>query len=332
MRAAPRATDRRCSGEGAALRAAVDAVGGEHGAGAGAEDCCRRRSRRATNRRGEAHGEARRPRPGRRWSIPVRRSTGTGRRLRGAISARSPTRTSGTIAASRSRHCWWQSPTIAAVSKRARTSAEPIEAIVECAMVEEIVAAEARGALRAAWRGHDHRTKAASHAACAGLRGRQQGGMAAIAAGNEVAGTRGARFRAPCPLRRMRDDHRSAAPVLRRHAGNRSNGWGRAAASSADCRWKPPRSISAGDAWPRPPLIARSSRGDGLWRHCPFAGAATEIFAESGAGRDDGAVHAAADRGRRPGTILVPVPLHRSRLWWRGFNQSGLTRRQSGEV
>ena len=23
-------------------------------------------------------------------------------------------------------------------------------------------------------------------------------------------------------------------------------------------------------------------------------------------------------------TILVPVPLHRSRLWWRGFNQSGL--------
>jgi ComF family protein len=25
-----------------------------------------------------------------------------------------------------------------------------------------------------------------------------------------------------------------------------------------------------------------------------------------------------------PGTILVPVPLHRSRLWWRGFNQSGL--------
>ena len=25
-----------------------------------------------------------------------------------------------------------------------------------------------------------------------------------------------------------------------------------------------------------------------------------------------------------PGTILVPVPLHRSRLWWCGFNQSGL--------
>ena len=25
-----------------------------------------------------------------------------------------------------------------------------------------------------------------------------------------------------------------------------------------------------------------------------------------------------------PDTILVPVPLHRSRLWWRGFNQSGL--------
>ncbi|MEO8141867.1 MAG: ComF family protein [Sphingomicrobium sp.] len=25
-----------------------------------------------------------------------------------------------------------------------------------------------------------------------------------------------------------------------------------------------------------------------------------------------------------PETILVPVPLHRSRLWWRGFNQSGL--------
>jgi len=26
----------------------------------------------------------------------------------------------------------------------------------------------------------------------------------------------------------------------------------------------------------------------------------------------------------RPDTILVPVPLHWSRLWWRGFNQSGL--------
>ena len=25
-----------------------------------------------------------------------------------------------------------------------------------------------------------------------------------------------------------------------------------------------------------------------------------------------------------PGTILVPVPLHWTRLWWRGFNQSGL--------
>ena len=25
-----------------------------------------------------------------------------------------------------------------------------------------------------------------------------------------------------------------------------------------------------------------------------------------------------------PGTILVPVPLHWSRMWWRGFNQSGL--------
>jgi ComF family protein len=25
-----------------------------------------------------------------------------------------------------------------------------------------------------------------------------------------------------------------------------------------------------------------------------------------------------------PGSILVPVPLHWSRLWWRGFNQSGL--------
>lgn len=25
-----------------------------------------------------------------------------------------------------------------------------------------------------------------------------------------------------------------------------------------------------------------------------------------------------------PQVILVPVPLHRSRLWWRGFNQSGL--------
>jgi ComF family protein len=29
--------------------------------------------------------------------------------------------------------------------------------------------------------------------------------------------------------------------------------------------------------------------------------------------------------------ILVPVPLHRRRLWWRGFNQSGLVARYLGK-
>ncbi len=29
--------------------------------------------------------------------------------------------------------------------------------------------------------------------------------------------------------------------------------------------------------------------------------------------------------------ILVPVPLHRRRLWWRGFNQSGLVAKQLGD-
>lgn len=33
-----------------------------------------------------------------------------------------------------------------------------------------------------------------------------------------------------------------------------------------------------------------------------------------------------------PGTILVPVPLHWSRLWWRGFNQSGLLAAKIGRL
>lgn len=31
---------------------------------------------------------------------------------------------------------------------------------------------------------------------------------------------------------------------------------------------------------------------------------------------------------QRPEAILVPVPLHRSRLWWRGFNQAGVIARE----
>jgi predicted amidophosphoribosyltransferase len=30
-------------------------------------------------------------------------------------------------------------------------------------------------------------------------------------------------------------------------------------------------------------------------------------------------------------TLLVPVPLHRWRLWWRGFNQSALVARALAE-
>jgi ComF family protein len=35
-------------------------------------------------------------------------------------------------------------------------------------------------------------------------------------------------------------------------------------------------------------------------------------------------------RGGSEAAILVPVPLHRRRLWWRGFNQSGLMARYLG--
>jgi ComF family protein len=36
-------------------------------------------------------------------------------------------------------------------------------------------------------------------------------------------------------------------------------------------------------------------------------------------------------RGDAEDAILVPVPLHRRRLWWRGFNQSGLVAKHLGE-
>ncbi len=36
-------------------------------------------------------------------------------------------------------------------------------------------------------------------------------------------------------------------------------------------------------------------------------------------------------RGPSSDAILVPVPLHRRRLWWRGFNQSGLVARHLGK-
>lgn len=35
-------------------------------------------------------------------------------------------------------------------------------------------------------------------------------------------------------------------------------------------------------------------------------------------------------RGSGEDAILVPVPLHRRRLWWRGFNQAGLVAQQLG--
>ena len=35
-------------------------------------------------------------------------------------------------------------------------------------------------------------------------------------------------------------------------------------------------------------------------------------------------------RGEASDAILVPVPLHRRRLWWRGFNQSGLIAKELG--
>lgn len=36
--------------------------------------------------------------------------------------------------------------------------------------------------------------------------------------------------------------------------------------------------------------------------------------------------------GDSEGAIVVPVPLHRRRLWWRGFNQSGLVARHLGKA
>jgi hypothetical protein len=52
-----------------------------------------------------------------------------------------------------------------------------------------------------------------------------------------------------------------------------------------------------------------------------------QIWAESGDRPDHGAVHGAAGRTGED-RLLVPVPLHRTRLWGRGFNQSALVARE----
>ena len=57
---------------------------------------------------------------------------------------------------------------------------------------------------------------------------------------------------------------------------------------------------------------------------------AAEIRAQGRSGADHGAVHGAAGGEWRATTLLVPVPLHRWRLWGRGFNQSALVAARAG--
>ena len=88
-------------------------------------------------------------------------------------------------------------------------------------------------------------------------------------------------------------------------------------------RSKQPRSIIAGAALAQPPLIARSRAA------IAYGDIARSLVLRLKYSRK---VALAATMARymrplvetTPDTILVPVPLHRSRLWWRGFNQSGL--------
>ena len=62
----------------------------------------------------------------------------------------------------------------------------------------------------------------------------------------------------------------------------------------------------------QPPLIERSRAAVAYGEHCAVAGAAAEIWAQGGACRDDGAATCAPLVDAAPGTILVPVPLHRT--------------------
>ena len=137
----------------------------------------------------------------------------------------------------------------------------------------------------------------------------------------------GARFRAAAALRRLRDDRRAKCTASAPIAGARSSSSAIRAARPAGFRFRRPRRRAAARAW-------RSRRGSlgpaprSLMTNCRAASpSASNMGARS---RSPGPWRATWRRWSASGTIplLVPVPLHRTRLWPRGFNQSALVARE----
>ena len=153
-------------------------------------------------------------------------------------------------------------------------------------------------------------------------RGRQEAMAARFSLGRRIACARRliSRFRRGAPAAASSLLTSTAfAPI----AGSRSNSSATAAATAADSRWRRPSRRAAARCLARPPRIARMRAAvayDDLSRslaiHLKYgrkvAVARTMAHYMAPLVKPDGEA------------ILVPVPLHRTRLWTRGFNQSAL--------
>lgn len=76
----------------------------------------------------------------------------------------------------------------------------------------------------------------------------------------------------------------------------------------------------------RSATVRRRAGGFGLWAHRADGSATAQVWTAPWPCPADGAPDGAAFRGAggRAEPLLVPVPLHRGRLWSRGFNQAAL--------
>ena len=221
-------------------------------------------------------------------------------------------------------------PISRARSKRRANVAEPVEAVVEGALVEEQLGADrgrrGRGAARAA----GGRTgRGSRRRLCGGGTAARQGAMASAALSPiRGLGEAAARLRAAAALRGLRRGDRGGRRLL-------PDCWA-TDRMAGQCRLRALRPAAGGDRGRHcarcladPPQLDRM-RAAVAYDELPRSIALRLKYGRKVALARTMARYMAPLRGRLgDGALLVPVPLHRRRLWWRGFNQSGLVARRT---